>query len=448
MAPWLRWNTIARVVFGLQVSAALADVVAAQSPTATQAVPLPIPATAQLVEDLRLDGARVDLLLSNIKALLPHASGDLWLVEHSQSTSSIYSSTGAVPVTGTSRVVRISGDGAGSARDVGRSGSGPGEWQLPAGLTALPDGRVVLFDNAIPNRLTLYRANGALDTTLTLPIRVMDVRADTAGLLWVMQPPVMKRTAQGATATPAGTRILDSRGRDLGAAPEGPRPPMSRPSFPIIGSGSKQSRLIPPYLGANLLAWSPAGEFVATFGDSGRLVRYPMQRGQSGEPVHGWQLGSQSIDYLRRVPRVAVTEQERAEQRARLQEIARRADARRALIPEIPTEKPYFGGARFDVEGRLWLPVAASSVRRPDADFAARKINFPGEVPNRWYEPAVFDVFDTAYRPLGRVALPMRASLGNGAIPSRGDVLWVVLHDADDVPTLVRYRLRWGARGE
>jgi hypothetical protein len=123
------------------------------------------------------------------------------------------------------------------------------------------------------------------------------------------------------------------------------------------------------------------------------------------------------------------------------------ADARRAAIPEIPTHKPHFGGARFDVEGRLWLPVPASSVRRPDADFAERKINAPGELPNRWYEPLMYDVFDRDYRPLGRVALPMRASLGNGAIPARGDVLWAVLHDADDVPSLVRYRLRWAANG-
>jgi hypothetical protein len=442
----MRWKTIGRAIACLPATAALAGPVAAQSPTTRQPVPLPLPATAQLVEEFRMDGSRADLLLSNIKALLPHASGDLWLVEHSQSTNSMYSSTGALPVIGTSRVVRISGDGAGSVHAVGRDGAGPGEWQLPAGLTGLPDGRVVLFDNAIPNRLTLYKASGALDTTLTLPIRVINVRADTAGLLWVTQPPVMTRTAQGSTATPAGTRILDSRGRDLGAAPEGPRPPASRPPIPIIGSGSKQARLIPPYLGANLLAWGPAGEFVATFGDSGRLIRYPMQRGKSGEPLHGWQLGGQSIDYVRREPRVVVMEQERAEQRARLQEVARLAEARRASIPEIPTQKPYFGGARFDAEGRLWLPVAASSVRLPDADFVDRKIKAPGEVPNRWYEPSVFDVFDREYRPLGRVALPMRASLGNGPISARGNVLWVVLHDADDVPSLVRYRLRWGER--
>jgi len=439
---------VQRIHAALRYAALAAAIAAPGNAQSTQRVAtLPVPASAQLTEDFRLDGSRVDLLLSHIKALLPHASGDLWLVEHSQSTSSMYSTTGGVPVSGTSRVVRLHADSAGTVTSVGRRGSGPGEWQLPAGLTELPDGRVVLYDNALPNRLTLYRGDGALDTVLTLPIRVINVRADTAGLLWVDQPPTMSRTAQGVETTPTGRRILDARGRDLGLAPSVPRPPASRAAFPIIGSGAKQARLIPPYLGANLLQWSPTGEYVAVYGDSGRLVRHPLRRTASGAE-HGWRTTDQSLTYTRTAPRVAVADRERQEQRERLQEIARLAGERRATIPEIPTHKPYFvGAARFDADGRLWLPVPVTSVRRADADFADARVNFPGEVRNRWEEPSVFDVFDTDYRPLGRVALPMRASFGNQGIPARGDLLWVVLQDADGIPTLVRYRVRWAAGG-
>jgi hypothetical protein len=54
-------------------------------------------------------------------------------------------------------------------------------------------------------------------------------------------------------------------------------------------------------------------------------------------------------------------------------------------------------------------------------------------------EPSIYDVFEPDGTLVGRVRLPDDMTLHN----MRGDTVWGVTKDADDVPTVRRYRIAW-----
>src|SRR5262245_21204939 len=76
-------------------------------------------------------------------------------------------------------------------RRVGNVGSGPGEYLNPNRLALLPDGRVVLRDQNIRDRITVYKPDGTVDTTWAVAVdrpyfpgpKAMVV--DTSGLVWI-----------------------------------------------------------------------------------------------------------------------------------------------------------------------------------------------------------------------------------------------------------------------
>ncbi len=427
---------------------ALASAAAQPPRTVLRTQDIPQPARmVGVVEDLRIGDDDESLMLSFVKALLPRADGSVWVVDNSRGNSSIFSTTGSVPIIGTSTVRRLSwASGVLRIVNVGRSGSGPGEWQMPAGLSELPDGRVLLHDDGLPTRLTFFTAEGTLDTTWAVPSRLSMAWTDTAGLVWVLPPPTLSRNPSGVAQSPRDPRLLQSSGRDVGTAPPAPQlAPGVRSSYVAVGSGASAARLIAPYQGLNSVAWSPFGEYAVVLGDSALILRYPLVR--QGRGTAGAWVPSDTVFRYRRGggDRVPVSEQERREQRARLQQIAALAREPLARVPDIPTHKPYYSvPARFDHDGRLWIAVSVPSVRRAPAAGPAARVVYPGDVPNLWEEPTmVFEVFSRDFRLLGRVALPERAAFGNQLMPARGDVLWGVVSDADDVPTLVRYRLSW-----
>ncbi len=56
---------------------------------------------------------------------------------------------------------------------------------------------------------------------------------------------------------------------------------------------------------------------------------------------------------------------------------------------------------------------------------------------NRYRSSAVYEVFSPNGRFLGRVPLPPRTTL----IQADGDSFWGIMRDADDLPSVVRFRL-------
>ena len=128
--------------------------------------------------------------------------------------------------------------------------------------------------------------------------------------------------------------------------------------------------------------------------------------------------------------------------------------------PEIPEVKPYFQNLIAAQDGRIWLPRVVESGRGsggPGVTFSttetssgagggrarppggtpslAPRPNAPVEPPR----PGLYDVFEPNGTFVGQVQVPARTSL----MVRRGDQVWGVALDEDDVSTVKRFRIAW-----
>jgi hypothetical protein len=94
--------------------------------------------------------------------------------------------------------------------------------------------------------------------------------------------------------------------------------------------------------------------------------------------------------------------------------------------PEIPKIKPAYKSLRVGLDGRIWVSVSTPAVKTADTT----------EV---WQEPTSYDLFEANGTYLGRIGVPPRVRLS----AMRGDRVWAAAFDADDVPTIRRYRIVW-----
>jgi hypothetical protein len=103
--------------------------------------------------------------------------------------------------------------------------------------------------------------------------------------------------------------------------------------------------------------------------------------------------------------------------------------------PDIPSEKPSYFDLRVGQDGRIWVALSVESESFvPDAP---RNPSAPQVPPvtfrakeRRW------DVYEPGGKFLARIAGPRKFT----AHVMRGNVVWGVLRDADDLPTVVRMK--------
>jgi hypothetical protein len=145
---------------------------------------------------------------------------------------------------------------------------------------------------------------------------------------------------------------------------------------------------------------------------------------------------------------VPVADGERDEQRA-LAERAMLIDdpAWRWNGPPIPAVKPLITRLQSGADARLWVRVSAPGERIPDAERDAPGASQPDQPPpivRTWREPVWYDVFETDGRFLGRIVMPPRSTW----LGARGDLVWGVTRDEDDVPFLTQWRISptWSPR--
>jgi hypothetical protein len=142
------------------------------------------------------------------------------------------------------------------------------------------------------------------------------------------------------------------------------------------------------------------------------------------------------ISIRRNMDPVAVTSAERAEQRSTMDVRMRAIDPTWSWSgPDIPREKPAYRRVIVADDGRLWVLASLPSERvTPPAD--AR----PGtEESMMLREPPVYDIYEPTGVYLGRVRIPDRVQLKS----MRGDTVWGVTKDDDDVPRATRFRIAW-----
>jgi hypothetical protein len=385
------------------------------------------PGAARLVPELTIgtvDG-RGEYWFAVIQSVLVARDGSVWVAE------------GGMPFEGPPQVRQY--DSAGRfVRHVFRRGRGPGEYEVPRGLAQLADGRVVLRDLALTNRINVYGPDGRYDTTWTFrtPYQSgLSIAVDTAGIVWLpVEQTALARSprAPSPVVTSAGGGFVRLRANgtivDTIASPqlvEAPRP---------------RTATVPPFYPRASFAWSPHG-YLATYHMSRYAIdlRIPRRNASRGG-LSAWGVGDGVVSVRRQVQPVVLSDAERRERRARFEAGERNERARRpgdwGQIPDIATAKPPIRTVRFGDDGRLWVQVSTPSERFEPA----QGVQGPSSIPAlRWREPTVFDVFEPDGRYIGQVVIP------DDVYPMvmRGDIVWARVRVESDVSLLRRYRIAW-----
>lgn len=290
---------------------------------------------------------------------------------------------------------------------VGRSGAGPGELRAVNGLVVHPDGDVWVNDHG-NRRVNVYRADGSF-------ARQFPTANNGYGWSWDVWVDSTSRRVHEQRIGPARPgedgpvwQGLDGAGGTSGTVRI---PSCSGPSSAPTGykaetkGGGQLFGSYPFTIGGGVVADGRGGIWCA--GPlAARVVRLRADRGDT--------IARTGLE----LPAPAVTAAERADAIARATAQVSRYAVTDFDPGRIPSRKPPIEALAVDGDGRLWVKLPVG----PRAN-------------------AVFDVHDRTGRHVGRVTLPGRTDPYSWYFAARGDDLWVVLLDEDDVPSLARFRL-------
>jgi hypothetical protein len=306
-----------------------------------------------------------------------------------------------------------------SMKRLTRAGNGPGETNRANGIAMRRDGGVVLWDESNA-RLNIYGADGAYRSSSSVGFSHCcpggAVTVDTQDRVWLRAwvggPPVDK--SKGFDPNNIGREVtafmrFDSSGTPLDTVVS-PRLPGDFPTLRAINqsrTGVSMSARVVPYATSTVYAVSPEG-FVL--------------RGQGRPYVVHAQSNGRPLRIERELTRVPVLDD----------------DVRTWQWdgPEIPTEKPAYTGIAVAQDGRIWVSLSVPSEKyEPDPPPTNQRTPVP-QVPYRSIEKR-WDVFESDGRYVGRVVAPRLFS----AYVMRGNFVWGVLRDDDDVPSVVKMRI-------
>jgi len=320
-------------------------------------------------------------------------------------------------------------------RTIGRSGSGPGEYRSASGLATMRDGRLLLWDTA-NWRINVYSADGAAQTQWLTPSGSSGsssaqfsraLLVDTAGIV-VTRKTIFSRDFNNRPTVwvrfrPDGSLI------DTIQAPPAPR---ESPSISVTRANSSMSVPL-PFSPRRVVIMSPLGYMVAGFPD-----RYAFEIHEPGKAV---------VSVRRDVKPEAVSRAEGSEARREIEERMRTTDPTWSWNgPDIPDTKPLYSDIHLGLDGRIWVALVPEGGPRIGSTSMSMGIGNPGGArrpppsPERApSKPALYDVFEPDGRYLGQVQVPARVS----SVVRRGDHVWAVAFDAEDVPRIKRYRIAW-----
>ena len=319
-------------------------------------------------------------------------------------------------------------------RTIGRSGSGPGEYRSASGLAAMRDGRLLLWDTG-NWRINIYSDDGSALTQWLTPSGSAGsssaqfsraLMVDTAGVVitrkMIFSRDFNNRPIVWIRFQPDGSLI------DTIKAPAAPR---ETPS--LIAQQANASMSAPlPFAPRRVVVMSPLGYFVAGFPD-----RYAFELHQPGGSV---------VSVRRDVKPEPVSRTERAEARRDIEDRMRNTDPNWSWNgPDIPDTKPLYSDIHVGLDGRVWVALVPESGPRIGNSSMSMGIGNPGvrrpppAQDRAPAHPALYDVFEPDGRYLGQVQVPGRVS----SVLRRGDQVWAVAFDSEDVPRIKRYRIAW-----
>ena len=296
-------------------------------------------------------------------------------------------------------------------RNVGRIGSGPGEYR--SGMTSLStslDGNLMISD-PMNARASIFATDGRYVKATRIVVGNMGivdmVRSGARGDLFVVASFVAPGRAELGTAfANLGFIHLDSTGQVLDSI----RPPTFANGFT---SGIEPNIL-------------PDGRMVLISSDRAAVLIAPSRS-----------VGHGLIAELA-MPRVAYASDERKEieaGRAMLLNSPGRSGATDAhptsSRPPVPEFKPSIAGIKLDGKNRIWLQRSVASTK-------GEATTSPSGATYLYHAPVVFDAFQPDGTFLGEVAFPT----GVRIMAFSGDIAWGWLTGSDDEIYLVKYKLR------
>ncbi|MGQ0643529.1 MAG: hypothetical protein ACT4P6_22510 [Gemmatimonadaceae bacterium] len=296
------------------------------------------------------------------------------------------------------------------SKSFSRNGSGPGELRDANGMISGPDGSLWINDHG-NSRISNYSPDGAflrqmlseahgygfrwsgfISAEGTLVDELFGARQSGAPVLHVLQ----RRRVDGT--------VLDTITISL-CPGDGER----KTIFRAQSKGSSSNMQI-PFVAPRLSAFDARGAVWCNVGTAYRVLRLDVKS------------GAVTAQAVRAVNRYPIPRAMRDSAIAEIRATVAKYDASDVDFSWVPNEFPYLQNLLVDDRGRLWA-------RRRSADRTRTE----------------FDVFDAQGRLLTSASLPARVS-AYGRMLVRGDEVYAVVLDDDDVPSIVRARIVTGAQ--
>ena len=321
----------------------------------------------------------------------------------------------------TPAVWQLSADGK-QIKQVGRKGAGPGEYDGVNGITVRPDGKLISWD-AGNTRVNVYGPDGQSQGTwrlfsegrLFIGGGALTATVDNRVFMKTSIRRRNERDAEAAVVTfdqsgvPRDTTFVQMFPGDAPLVARRPE-----------GNGSSSRYL--PYGTSTKYALSPLGHIV-----SGPGRPYVVHTMYKGRPLR----------IERQYTPVPVSRDERDKLRAQVEARMRNTQPNWTWTgSDVPETKPAYENFMIGADGRIWVQLSVESEKyEPEMPSTPRPNPFP-VVPYRAKEQR-WDIFEPDGRFVARVVAPRLFR----AFAARGDSVWGMTRDQDDVPTVVKMRI-------
>jgi hypothetical protein len=362
-----------------------------------------------------------EYMFAQIADVLPAANGALYVVDRGDMELRVYDAAG--------RYVRT----------MARRGQGPGEFTAASGLAELRDGRLLLYDSG-NRRINVYSSTGATlahwPLASSVPGGSRALVVDTSGFVYYRRAHLRQYPSRNMGGRPITSsqgfwlRLRPSDGAVLDSVAEPDRGPPQEPFFASSGRGWRQ--MATPFRPIEIAAMSPTGHLVAGVSTSYAFEILP-PRG----PV---------LSIRRDVAADPVSPAERRSARTYVESRMREVNPAWTWPRDIPSTKPVYRGVIIGLDGRIWLvireptsPPRAPSARRGATGGSAMGVTPPEMGGVDGEQAGIYDVFEPDGSLIGRVQAPDKVF----PLTMRGDHVWAVARDEDDVQFVRRYRVVW-----
>ena len=322
-------------------------------------------------------------------------------------------------------VIRAYGPTGNHLQDIGREGSGPGEYKRPGSIAKLHDGRLLVRDPG-NGRIAVFGQDDEYVGQLWYPGGFNTSRrlfVDTAGGAHSM---VLTNYGKAPWDWEYGLARIDA---DDGIIDTLQVPIWKYDADLITGNrdegGESRSRV--PFTADDHWSFSPLGYVVGGVSED-----YRFELARLNAPV---------VRIEREWTPVPVKREEAEERRRRATEDMRRQyPGWKWNGRSVPDTKPPYKGMFVSAEGNIWVLVSQEGQPIMTAAEASEEERRTGRPQMRFEESPAFDVFAPDGRFLGHVRVPESFQMRPEPIV-RGDSVWAVTRDDLDVASIVRFRV-------